>query len=67
MAVYARSGEPKAWRATFSIGQMHSFSIAKYGEEYAWHLALETARRLQVYYDCVCESGDADFRYTPHT
>ena len=65
VAVRARGGEPKAWCARFSISPIHSFSVAKYGEDDAWHLALETARRLQVFYDGYCSSGADDFRYNP--
>ena len=61
----ARGGEPKAWCARFSTSPIHSFSVPKYGDYDAWHLALETERRLQVFYDGYCSSGADDFRYNP--
>ena len=65
MAVYSRAGEPKAWTKQFGLGGMLSLSIAKFGEEAAWHLALEAARRLQHFCGIRAASDAEDFRYSP--
>ena len=64
--VTPRAGEAKAWSTRFRMGPLYSFSIARYSEDGAWHLALETARRMQFFYTLACRSGDiAHFRYSP--
>jgi len=65
VSVSARGGEPKAWCQRFSLRVMYSYSVHKFGEEAAWNLALETARRLQHFYCIYVASNDvANFRYS---
>ena len=65
VSVVARGGLAKAWCQKFSVKVQHSYSMARFGEDSAWFLALETARRLQYFYSLYASSSDAaNFRYS---
>jgi hypothetical protein len=63
-AVYPRGGEAKRWCRKYGMGEMHSFSTRLYTNHGAWALALETARRLQCFYEIFKSVGDDNYQYS---
>ena len=60
----ARGGMPKAWAKLYKMGQINSFSIARYGEHADGRLALEVVRRMDHFYDKYLEEDEAIYQYS---
>ena len=64
MVAKARGGDPRRFVKMYSMGVLHSFALNKYGEEACALLALETARRLQHFYDIYVFAEDDPFTFS---
>ena len=60
----ARGGLAREWARQYGVGQIHSFSFARYGEAVACRMALEVCRRLEHYFRIYLEADNDAMVYS---